>query len=229
MIMDRLACLRTRMNVEHGMPLIAVPAADQAQADAIRQAGGLALSPLARCVEDAQVSQDGIIAFDAATVSASALRQAYPDIILLDCGAARDEATAQGLCAADVDGVSVGSMGYGDNGGTPRDRDLLYILQRTEGLSTPVISGGVNAVRALGLFENLGDAAVFMVVHRGVCEHFDGIAAGLESLKQAAQCHREGGRVFAFAQEYPVFARAFESFSSDADALYPGWRSQLGL
>ena len=32
-----------------------------------------------------------------------------------------------------------------------------------------------------------------------------------------------------FAKQHKEFARAFESFPKDADALYPGWREKLGV
>jgi ribulose-bisphosphate carboxylase large chain len=31
-----------------------------------------------------------------------------------------------------------------------------------------------------------------------------------------------------FARDHHEFARAFESFSHDADQLFPGWRGKLG-
>jgi ribulose-bisphosphate carboxylase large chain len=33
--------------------------------------------------------------------------------------------------------------------------------------------------------------------------------------------------VFEFAREHHEFARAFDSFTSDADQLYPEWRQEL--
>jgi ribulose-bisphosphate carboxylase large chain len=33
----------------------------------------------------------------------------------------------------------------------------------------------------------------------------------------------------AFAKDHHEFARAFESFPHDADALFPNWRGKLGL
>lgn len=225
----RLAALRARLNIEPDMPLVAVPVADAAQADTVRHAGGLALPPLASCTSKAEPSVDNVIAFDADAVAPDGLRAAYPDAVLLDCGHARDKDAALALCAQGVDGISVGSLGYGDNGGTPGDRDLIYAFQCGDDGPAPVVSGGMNAVRALGFFENLGHASVVLVVRRGVFDHADGLAAGVESLIQAAQCRRMGGNIAAFAQSHPAFARAFESFSSDADALYPGWRGQLGI
>lgn len=121
-----------------------------------------------------------------------------------------------------VDVVAVGSLGYGDNGGTPGDRTRVYELERRGAVA--VVSGGLNAIRLLGFFENLGHADVVVVARRGVAGHIDGIGAGVRSLRLAARCRREGGAVFAFAGANPAFGRAFFSFSEDADALYPGWR-----
>ena len=61
------------------------------------------------------------------------------------------------------------------------------------------------------------------------CTGFAGAAAGARSLRQAERCWREGADPVAFAQENKEFARAFESFSADADEIYPGWRNALNV
>ena len=54
-----------------------------------------------------------------------------------------------------------------------------------------------------------------------------GPAAGAKSMRQAEQCWRQGADPIEFAQEHEEFARAFESFPNDADAIFPGWRRKL--
>lgn len=95
--------------------------------------------------------------------------------------------------------------------------------------TTPIISGGMNALRMPGFFENLGHSNLILTAGGGAYGHVDGAAAGARSLRQAEQCWKQGADPIAFAKDNQEFARAFESFSSDADLLYPGWRQQLGI
>jgi ribulose-bisphosphate carboxylase large chain len=94
--------------------------------------------------------------------------------------------------------------------------------------TTPIISGGMNALRMPGFFENLGHSNLIMTAGGGAFGHVDGGAAGAKSLRQAEQCWRAGADPVEFAKDHREFARAFESFPQDADALYPGWRGALG-
>ena len=59
--------------------------------------------------------------------------------------------------------------------------------------------------------------------------HIDSPAAGAISLRQAYQCWLAGADPIEWAKDHREFARAFESFPLDADALYPGWRDHLGV
>ena len=95
--------------------------------------------------------------------------------------------------------------------------------------TTPIISGGMNALRMPGFFENLGHSNLILTAGGGSYGHVDGPAAGARSLRQAEQCWKEGADPIAFAMEHQEFARAFESFSADADELYPGWRQKLDV
>jgi ribulose-bisphosphate carboxylase large chain len=95
--------------------------------------------------------------------------------------------------------------------------------------TTPIISGGMNALRLPGFFDNLGHSNLVLTAGGGSYGHLDGAAAGAKSLRQAEQCWRAGADPIAFAQDHQEFARAFESFSSDADQLYPGWRNALNV
>jgi ribulose-bisphosphate carboxylase large chain len=106
-----------------------------------------------------------------------------------------------------------------------------YYHQEWFGLAptAPIISGGMNALRLPGFFENLGHGHVINTSGGGSYGHIDSPAAGATSLKQAYQCWKEGADPIEFAKDHQEFARAFESFEHDADALFPGWRDKLGV
>ena len=137
-------------------------------------------------------------------------------------------------------GIHTGTMGYGKMEGEAGDTDMAYMIQRDSadgpyyhqewlGMAptTPIISGGMNALRMPGFFDNLGHSNLIMTAGGGAYGHLDGAAAGARSLRQAEQCWKAGADPVEFAKEHPEFARAFESFSADADALYPNWRNEL--
>ena len=139
-------------------------------------------------------------------------------------------------------GIHVGTMGYGKMEGEADDRNIAYMIecdsadgpvyhQEWYGMkpTTPIISGGMNALRLPGFFENLGHGNVINTAGGGSYGHIDSPAAGAISLRQAYECWREGADPIEFAKEHKEFARAFESFPHDADALYPGWREKLGV
>ena len=139
-------------------------------------------------------------------------------------------------------GIHVGTMGYGKMEGDKDDRAIAYIIERDEyqgpvynqkwyGMkpTTPIISGGMNALRLPGFFENLGHGNVINTAGGGSYGHIDSPAAGAISLRQAYDCWKQGADPIEFAKEHKEFARAFESFPGDADQLYPGWRDKLGV
>ncbi len=139
-------------------------------------------------------------------------------------------------------GIHVGTMGYGKMEGDKDDRVIAYMIERDEcqgpvyfqkwyGMkpTTPIIYGGMNALRLPGFFENLGHGNVINTAGGGSYGHIDSPAAGAISLRQAYECWKEGADPIEFAKEHKEFARAFESFPHDADALYPGWREKLGV
>jgi ribulose-bisphosphate carboxylase large chain len=139
-------------------------------------------------------------------------------------------------------GIHVGTMSYGKMEGELDDRNIAYMIERDSadgpyyhqewlGMNptTPIISGGMNALRVPGFFENLGHSNLVMTAGGGSYGHVDGPAAGAMSLRQAERCWREGADPIEFAKEHREFARAFESFPQDADALYPNWRQQLSV
>jgi ribulose-bisphosphate carboxylase large chain len=138
-------------------------------------------------------------------------------------------------------GIHVGTMGYGKMEGSKDDRNIAYIIERDSytgpayhqewfGMkpTTPIISGGMNALRLPGFFENLGHGNVINTAGGGSYGHIDSPAAGALSLRQAYECWKAGADPIEWAREHKEFARAFESFPHDADAIYPGWRDKLG-
>ncbi len=139
-------------------------------------------------------------------------------------------------------GIHVGTMGYGKMEGGADDKVIAYMIERDEcqgpiynqkwdGMkaTTPIISGGMNALRLPGFFENLGHANVINTAGGGSYGHIDSPAAGAISLRQAYECWKAGADPIEYAKEHKEFARAFESFPHDADALFPGWREKLGV
>jgi ribulose-bisphosphate carboxylase large chain len=139
-------------------------------------------------------------------------------------------------------GIHVGTMSHGKMEGEVDDRNIAYMIeqdsadgpfyhQEWEGMrpTTPIVSGGMNALRLPGFFENLGHSNLILTAGGGAYGHIDGPAAGATSLRQAEICWRERADPITFAQEHLEFARAFESFPGDADQLYPGWRNTLNV
>jgi ribulose-bisphosphate carboxylase large chain len=139
-------------------------------------------------------------------------------------------------------GIHVGTMSYGKMEGELDDKNIAYMIERDSadgpfyhqewlGMkpTTPIISGGMNALRVPGFFENIGHSNLVMTAGGGSYGHVDGAAAGAMSLRQAERCWREGADPIEFAKDHREFARAFESFPNDADALYPNWRQQLSV
>src|SRR5574343_448734 len=139
-------------------------------------------------------------------------------------------------------GIHVGTMGYGKMEGEKDDRAIAYIIERDHydgpvyaqdwwGMrpTTPIISGGMNALRLPGFFDNLGHGNVINTAGGGAYGHIDSPAAGARSLRQAYDCWKAGADPVDWARDHYEFARAFESFPQDADKIYPGWRQRLRL
>ncbi|MGK2952126.1 MAG: ribulose-bisphosphate carboxylase [Thiobacillus sp.] len=139
-------------------------------------------------------------------------------------------------------GIHVGTMGYGKMEGGKDDRNIAYMIERDSadgpyfhqewhGMkpTTPIISGGMNALRLPGFFENLGHGNVINTSGGGSYGHIDSPAAGAISLRQSYECWKSGADPIEFAKEHKEFARAFESFPGDADKIFPGWREKLGV
>lgn len=139
-------------------------------------------------------------------------------------------------------GIHVGTMGYGKMEGDRDDRAIAYIIERDSytgpayhqewyGMkaTTPIISGGMNALRLPGFFENLGHGNVINTAGGGSYGHIDSPAAGAISLRQAYECWKNKADPIEWAKEHKEFARAFESFPHDADQIFPNWRDKLGV
>jgi len=139
-------------------------------------------------------------------------------------------------------GIHVGTMGFGKMEGGKDDRIIAYMIERDSvdgpfyhqewyGMkpTTPIISGGMNALRLPGFFENLGHGNVINTAGGGAYGHIDSPAAGAISLRQSYECWKAGADPIEFAKTHKEFARAFESFPKDADKIYPGWRQKLGV
>jgi ribulose-bisphosphate carboxylase large chain len=139
-------------------------------------------------------------------------------------------------------GIHVGTMGYGKMEGGKDDRIIAYMIERDSCMgpfyhqewygmkpTTPIISGGMNALRLPGFFENLGHGNVINTAGGGAYGHIDSPAAGAVSLRQAYECWKSGSDPIQYAKEHKEFARAFESFPKDADKIFPGWREKLGM
>jgi ribulose-bisphosphate carboxylase large chain len=139
-------------------------------------------------------------------------------------------------------GIHTGTMGYGKMEGAPAEKMVAYMLERdvAEGpyyrqdwhgmkSCTPIISGGMNALRLPGFFDNLGHSNVIQTSGGGAFGHRGGAVAGAMSLRQAHQAWIERVPLVTYAKHHPELKGAFESFPDDADQLYPGWREALRL
>jgi len=139
-------------------------------------------------------------------------------------------------------GIHTGTMGYGKMEGDPTEKLLAYMLeqdsakglyyhQEWEGMkaTTPIISGGMNALRLPGFFENLGHCNVIQTSGGGAFGHKAGGTAGAISLRQARDAWMEGVNLVEYAKTHEELRGAFESFTADADQIYPGWREKLGV
>lgn len=139
-------------------------------------------------------------------------------------------------------GIHTGTMSFGKMEGEAADKLMAYMItddsadgpyyhQEWHGMkpTTPIISGGMNALRMPGFFENLGHSNLILTAGGGAFGHIDGAAAGATSLRQAEQCWKAGADPIEFAKDHWEFARAFQTFQADADKLYPGWREALRI
>ena len=100
-------------------------------------------------------------------------------------------------------GIHTGTMGYGKMQGSADDRNIAFMLERDSAdgpfyhqewhgmkATTPIISGGMNALRLPGFFDNLGHSNVIQTSGGGVFGHRHGATAGTRSLRQAHDAWR---------------------------------------
>ncbi|TRZ63979.1 MAG: ribulose 1,5-bisphosphate carboxylase, partial [Rhodocyclaceae bacterium] len=122
------------------------------------------------------------------------------------------------------------------------DRNIVYMLERDsadgpyfhqewQGMkaTTGIISGGMNALRLPGFFDNLGHCNVIQTSGGGAFGHQDGGTAGAISLKQARDAWLSGVNLVDYAKDHAELRGAFPSFAADADKLFPGWRQALKI
>ncbi len=139
-------------------------------------------------------------------------------------------------------GIHTGTMGYGKMEGEAADKNIAYMLERdaAEGPyyhqewlgmkgTTPIISGGMNALRLPGFFDNLGHSNIIQTSGGGAFGHKDGGTAGAISLRQAHDAGIKGINLVEYARDHAELRGAFETFTKDADTLYPGWRNKLSV
>merc|ERR1712060_854952 len=119
--------------------------------------------------------------------------------------------------------------------------DGPYYAQEWEGMkqTTPIISGGMNALRLPAFFENLSHSNVILTAGGGAFGHKDGPKQGATSCRQGeeawklwkagtyGQCSLSDG-VIEYAKTHEELKGAFLTFQKDADQIYPGWKEQLG-
>lgn len=137
-------------------------------------------------------------------------------------------------------GIHTGTMGFGKMEGAACERGVAYMLERDQadgthfrqdwhGMkpTTPIISGGMNAIRLPGFLDNLGHANVIQTSGGGVFGHRGGPAAGGRSLRLAVAAWRAGIPLVDYAADHAELRDAFVSFADDSDRLFPGWREKL--
>merc|ERR1712134_198044 len=122
-------------------------------------------------------------------------------------------------------GIHVGTMSFGKMEGDSSDKNIAFMLQDDEAdgpyshqewqgmkQTTPIISGGMNALRLPAFFMNLGHSNVILTAGGGAFGHKDGPKDG----------------AIEFAKTHEEMKGAFLTFQKDADQIYPGWKEKLG-
>merc|ERR1740121_2901450 len=105
--------------------------------------------------------------------------------------------------------------------------------------TTPIISGGGNALRLPAFFENLGHSNVILTAGGGSFGHKDGPKQGAISCGQGEESWMlwKAGMygdvslsdgVIEYAKTHEEIKGAFLTFQKDADQIYPGWKEKLG-
>ena len=149
-------------------------------------------------------------------------------------------------------GIHTGTMSFGKMEGDASDKNIAFMLQddeadgpyyhqEWEGMkqTTPIISGGMNALRLPAFFENLGHSNVILTAGGGSFGHKDGPKPGAISCRQGEEAWKawRSGQygnislsdgVIEFAKTHEEIKGAFLTFQKDADQIYPGWKEKLG-
>jgi hypothetical protein len=105
--------------------------------------------------------------------------------------------------------------------------------------TTPIISGGMNALRLPAFFENLSHSNVILTAGGGAFGHKDGPKQGATSCRQGEEAWKlwKAGMygdvslsdgIIEYAKTHEEIKGAFLTFQKDADQIYPGWKEQLG-
>ncbi|NGO79540.1 ribulose-bisphosphate carboxylase [Streptomyces sp. YC504] len=139
-------------------------------------------------------------------------------------------------------GMHTGTMGFGKMEGDAADKAIAFMLEQDAAdgpyfhqewlgmkSTTPIISGGMNALRLPGFFDNLGHSNVIQTSGGGAFGHKDGGTAGAKSLRQAQDAWQQGIKLTEYAKDHAELKGAFESFRKDADRIFPNWRDELGV
>jgi ribulose-bisphosphate carboxylase large chain len=149
-------------------------------------------------------------------------------------------------------GIHVGTMSFGKMEGDASDKNIAYMLQddeadgpyyrqKWEGMpqTTPIISGGMNALRLPAFFENLGHSNVILTAGGGAFGHKDGPKQGAISCGQGEESWLKwksgeygdvslSDGIVEYAKTHEELKGAFLTFQKDADQIYPGWKEKLG-
>merc|ERR1712203_292669 len=149
-------------------------------------------------------------------------------------------------------GIHVGTMSFGKMEGDASDKGIAYMLQQDEAdgpyfhqewegmiQTTPIISGGMNALRLPAFFENLSHSNVILTAGGGAFGHKDGPKQGATSCRQGEEAWMlwKAGMygdvslsdgVIEYAKTHEELKGAFLTFQKDADQIYPGWKEKLG-
>merc|ERR1712127_8458 len=149
-------------------------------------------------------------------------------------------------------GIHVGTMSFGKMEGDASDKNIAFMLQQDEadgpyyhqqweGMkeTSPIISGGMNALRLPAFFENLGHSNVILTAGGGAFGHKDGPKQGATSCRQGEEAWKlwKAGMygdvslsdgIIEYAKTHEEIKGAFLTFQKDADQIYPGWKEQLG-
>merc|ERR1712190_52649 len=141
---------------------------------------------------------------------------------------------------------------FGKMEGDASDKNIAHMLQQDsaagpyyhqpwEGMkeTTPIISGGMNALRLPAFFENLSHSNVILTAGGGAFGHKDGPKQGATSCRQGEEAWKlwKAGMygdvslsdgIIEYAKTHEEIKGAFLTFQKDADQIYPGWKEKLG-